>query len=114
MPRPGSRRPAERDLLRFEEANRAWRQFPATAIEYARRQREVTLRQTAYTGLAQAAEQARLDEVHEVPVMAVLESPSLPSRPMSRHLAVLVPVGGVVGALLWLLVVAVRPRPAGS
>jgi uncharacterized protein involved in exopolysaccharide biosynthesis len=99
---------AERDLLRFEEGNRAWRQFPATAIEYARRQREVTLRQTAYTGLAQAAQQARLDEVHEVPVLAVLERPSLPSRPVSRHLAVLVPVGGVAGALLWLVVVALR------
>ncbi len=94
---------AERDLQRFEESNRGWRQSPATMTEYGRRQREVSLRQGAYATLAQAAEQARIDEIHEAPTMAVVEAPSVPARPASRHLAILIPVGAVGGVLVALL-----------
>ncbi len=104
---------AERDLQRYEERNRGWRQSPATVTEYGRRQREVSLRQGAYTTLAQAAEQARLDEVREAPAVSIVEAPSRPVRPVSRHLAILVPVGAMGGVLLALVGVAIQGSVPG-
>lgn len=99
---------AERNLQRFEEGNRGWRQSPSTAIEYGRLQRELSLRQGAYAGLVQAAEQARMEELHSASVMSIVEVPSLPSRPVSRYFAVLVPVAALTGMLLVLLLDHVR------
>src|SRR5690606_31231281 len=54
---------AESDLKSFMEQNRRFDEAPQLRLEAARLQRRVDLRQQVYASLAQAYEQARIEEV---------------------------------------------------
>jgi uncharacterized protein involved in exopolysaccharide biosynthesis len=88
-------RGAENDLLAFLQSNRDFRSSPQLTFLYDRLTRDVTLKQQVYTTLAQAFEQARIDEVRDTPVITVVEDPMLPARadpmPFARAIS-----GGVV------------------
>jgi tyrosine-protein kinase Etk/Wzc len=92
---------AERRLKVFLERNRQFRNSPELSFEHERLQRDVVMRQQVYSSLAQAYEQARIDEVRDIPVITIVEQPTLPVRPNGRGtvarsiLALL--VGSVVG-----------------
>jgi uncharacterized protein involved in exopolysaccharide biosynthesis len=91
---------AEQQLLSFLQRNREYANAPLLAYEYERLQREVMREQTLNTSLAQAFEQARLEEVRNTPVVTVIEPPELPARPDSRLLLVKLLVALVVGTLI--------------
>nr|PZN32424.1 MAG: hypothetical protein DIU80_04850 [Chloroflexota bacterium] len=73
-------REAEAELEAFLRQNRRYDQSAQLQFEYGRLQRQVELRQQVYVTLAQAYEQARIEEVRNTPVISVLESPEGSAR----------------------------------
>lgn len=90
---------AEGALERFLERNRRYTQSPQLTFEAARLQRRVDLRQQVFVSLAQAYEQARIDEVRNTPVITVVDGPEGSAR-ASRGVV----VSGLVGLVLAFLV----------
>lgn len=94
---------AEKRLAEFLSQNRRYEASPELVNEVERLRRQVDLRQQVYTGLAQAREQARLDEVRNTPVFTVLDRPEGSARQVggvipSMFMGLLL---GVVVAALW-------------
>jgi uncharacterized protein involved in exopolysaccharide biosynthesis len=77
---------AESALENFLEANRQFRGSPELTVQQARLQRAVDLRQQLYTSLAQAYEQARIEEVRNTPVVTVVDRPEGSARRNNRLL----------------------------
>jgi uncharacterized protein involved in exopolysaccharide biosynthesis len=71
----GQLRSAEADFERFLERNRTYQASPELTVAAARLQRAVELRQQLYISLAQAYEQARVEEVRQTPQVTVLTEP---------------------------------------
>lgn len=97
-------------LQRFLTRNRDYRNSPELTFQQERLAREVAMRQQIYTGLAQAAEQAKLDEVRDTPVLTIVESPFRPIRPQSQGLVFKTVAGFIVGAGLLFIFALVRSR----
>ncbi|MGH7539627.1 MAG: GNVR domain-containing protein, partial [Gemmatimonadota bacterium] len=92
----------EERLLRFLEQNRRIESSPALQYENERLERQVSLQQEVYTTLAQALEQAKIEEVRDTPVITVVEQPILPAEPDERGLL----LRAILAALFGLLVAA--------
>jgi uncharacterized protein involved in exopolysaccharide biosynthesis len=93
-------RGAEDRLQQFLQRNRDIRNSPDLTFQADRLQREVAMQQQVFTTLAQAYEQAKIEEVRDTPVITVVERPELPVRPDRRGL-----IGkGVLGLLLGLVI----------
>jgi uncharacterized protein involved in exopolysaccharide biosynthesis len=103
---------AENAVARFLERNRAYQGSPALTFELARLERRVDLAQQVYVSLAQAREQAHLDEVRTTPVIGILDAPEGSARPVSRRRLVAVAgvVIGTIMALVWVVVAEVMRR----
>jgi uncharacterized protein involved in exopolysaccharide biosynthesis len=99
---------AEDDLRRFNQRNRDYRNSPELTLEQDRLNRAVTLRQQVYTTLAQAFEQAKIEEVRDTPVITVLQQPEPPVRPDSRQLVLKVIFAVFAGGLIGLLIAMVQ------
>lgn len=101
-----SLRSAEEAQRRFLQVNRSYTTSAELRLEFERLAREVGLQQAVYTTLAQALEQARIEEVRDTPVLSVIDSPRLAARPASRYVIVKTIAGAVAGlvlALAWML-----------
>jgi uncharacterized protein involved in exopolysaccharide biosynthesis len=83
---------AEGVLEEFLERNKSYQSSPQLAFRAARLQRRVDLRQQVFTSLAQAYEQARIDEVRNTPVITVVDRPEGSAEP-SRRLHVVAALG---------------------
>jgi uncharacterized protein involved in exopolysaccharide biosynthesis len=93
-------RGAEDRLQQFLQRNRDIRNSPDLTFQADRLQREVAMQQQVFTTLAQAYEQAKIEEVRDTPVITVVERPELPVRPDRRGL-----IGkGILGLLLGLVI----------
>jgi uncharacterized protein involved in exopolysaccharide biosynthesis len=79
-------RQAEDQLQGFLDRNRQYHESPQLQFQYDRLSREVASRQQVYTSLQQSYEQARIDEVRDIPRVTVIEPAALPARPNSRQL----------------------------
>jgi uncharacterized protein involved in exopolysaccharide biosynthesis len=90
-------RVAEDRLQTFLQRNRVYATAPELRFEEDRLSREVNMRQQLYTSVAQAHEQARMDEVRDTPVITVIAQPNVPARPNPRGLFKWLIVGLVVG-----------------
>jgi uncharacterized protein involved in exopolysaccharide biosynthesis len=66
---------AEEALERFLLQNRRYEAWPELRFEAARLQRRVDLRQQVFTSLAQSYEQARVDEVRNLPILTIIDEP---------------------------------------
>ena len=91
-------RAAEGALQQFMQRNREFQNSPALTVEYQRLQREVSLRESLQTSLAQSYDQARINEVRDTPVVTILEKPILPPLPVPRRLIVKTILGFLFGA----------------
>jgi len=69
---------AEGRLEGFLQVNRDYRNAPRLVFEEDRLARDVAMRQQLYTSLAQAYEQAKLEEVRQTATLTVLQPPILP------------------------------------
>ncbi len=93
-------RAAEDRLQAFLQRNRDTRNSPQLMFQSDRLQRDVTMQQDVYTTLAQAYEQAKIEEVRDTPVITIVQQPELPARPDSRGL-----IGkGILGLLAGLII----------
>jgi uncharacterized protein involved in exopolysaccharide biosynthesis len=90
-------RVAEDRLQGFLQRNRMYESAPDLRFEEDRLSREVLMRQQLYTSVAQAFEQARMDEVRDTPVITVIEQPNVPARPDPRGLLKWLVVGLLFG-----------------
>jgi uncharacterized protein involved in exopolysaccharide biosynthesis len=71
---------AENQLKQFNQENRGFQGSFELQAEHQRLQRRVDLRQQIYLSLAQAYEQARVEELRNTPVITVIDPPTLASR----------------------------------
>lgn len=90
-------RAAEARLQAFLQDNRAYRNAPALTFEEERLKRNVDFRQTIYTAVAQAYEQARVEESRNTPTISIVEPALLPGHEDLRW-------GGLKSGLLGLVV----------
>lgn len=95
---------AEDSLAQFLAQNRKYENSPQLSFEHDRLQRQVTLRQGVFSSLAQAYEQAKIDEVRNTPVITVVVPPEEPAKPDSRNLVLklllAIGIGWMVGVVL--------------
>ena len=91
---------AEDELERFLEANRSYQESPQLRFEAARLERRVLLRQQLHSTLAEAYEQARIDEVRDLPVVTVVDRPEDSARRNPRRLVTTVLLGLFAGLVL--------------
>ncbi|HJQ11884.1 MAG TPA: GNVR domain-containing protein [Gemmatimonadaceae bacterium] len=101
-------RVAENRLQDFSQRNREFGGSPALGFERDRLNREVVMRQQVYTSLAQAYEQAKIDEVRESSLITVLDPPTAPARPNSRGVITRFVSGLVLGAMLGIFIAILR------
>jgi uncharacterized protein involved in exopolysaccharide biosynthesis len=92
-------RAAEDRLQQFLQRNRDIRNSPELTFQADRLQREVAMQQDVYTTLAQAYEQAKIEEVRDTPVITVVQQAEFPVRPDRRGL-VIKSILGLMGGLL--------------
>jgi len=111
---------AERDLRALEDRlqvwlqqNRDYKDSPRLLFEHQRLSNEVILKQGVVTTLAQAFEQARIDEVRDTPVLTVVEDPVVPTRPNSRRIVAKAVLALVFGSGFGVLLTALRERVDG-
>ena len=92
-------RVAEDRLEAFLMTNRQFTSSPDLTFQRDRLQRDVTLKQQVFTSLTQSYEEVRIREVRDTPVITVIETPSVPTRPEPRGRLARVLLGLIVGAL---------------
>jgi uncharacterized protein involved in exopolysaccharide biosynthesis len=80
-------RGAEGALASFLRSNRDYGGSPDLRVEYERLNREVSIDQQLFLTVAQAQEQARVEEERDTPVITVVEPPEVPLSPAPRMLA---------------------------
>jgi uncharacterized protein involved in exopolysaccharide biosynthesis len=93
-------RAAEDRLQQFMQRNRDMRNSPELTFQADRLQREVMMQQQVYTTLAQAYEQAKIEEVRDTPVITIVQQPEMPVRPDRRGLIIKSLLGWVAGLVL--------------
>ncbi|HJP61093.1 MAG TPA: hypothetical protein VJ865_13890 [Gemmatimonadaceae bacterium] len=101
-------RGAENRLQDFSQRNREFGGSPALGFERDRLNREVVMRQQIYTSLAQAYEQAKIDEVRESSLITVLDPPTPPARPNPRGVVTRFLSGLILGAMLGIFIAILR------
>lgn len=94
----------ENRLQSFFEMNRDIGTSPLLRFRQDRLQREVDIRQAVVSALAQNFEQARIDEVRDIPVITIVEEPEVPALPDPRMLLLRGVLALVAGAMLGALI----------
>lgn len=92
-------REAEDDLKNFLTANRSYSTSPELQFEHDRLQRAVGMHQDLVTSLMQAYESARIEEVRNTPVIAVIEAPRIPAVRDPKGRIMIGVMGLIVGGM---------------
>lgn len=97
-------RNAEESLETFLVQNRDFAVSPTLQLEHSRLVRAVDMRQALYTQLAAALDQAKIEEVRNLPVITVLAPPEAPLIPESkkgvRKVLFALIIGTIIGAMI--------------
>lgn len=101
-------RQAESAIERFHTENRRYRESPQLIVEAQRLQRRVDHHQQVYTTLAQAYEQARVEEVRNTPVITVVDPPRPPAERTAPNFVLNAALGLLLGLLVAFGAVVVR------
>jgi len=89
------------DLLQsFLDENRQFANSPQLTFAHDRLQRRVAMRQELFTAMAQAYEQARIDEVRNTPVITIIDQPEAPALPDPRGRLLKLVLGVVLGLMV--------------
>ncbi len=105
-------RRAEMEIASFLESNRQYRMSPQLTLEYARLQRQLDMRNQLYMSMLQGFEQARIEEVRDLPVITVIEPPELPIGPDARGGVRRTLIGLLIGLVLGCAIAFMRDRMA--
>jgi uncharacterized protein involved in exopolysaccharide biosynthesis len=103
---------AEDRLESFLTENRGFANSPQLQFAHDRLVRVVQARQQVYQGLLLSFEDARIDEVRNTPVIAMVEHPAAPARPDSRRIAVNVVLALLLGLALAVMLIVARTAAA--
>ena len=90
----------EDSLKAFLVENRQVANSPQLTFENDRLQRQVVMRQELVTALAEAYEQARIDEVRNTPVITVIDQPEPPALPDRRGRLLKLLLGVILGMMV--------------
>lgn len=101
-------RVAEENLQSFLTENREFRSSPGLQLEFDRLNRTVGMRQQLYNVLAQSYEQAKIEEVRDLPVITVVEPPEMPVGPNPRGGVRKTLIGIVIGMAIGMLIAFAR------
>jgi uncharacterized protein involved in exopolysaccharide biosynthesis len=101
---------AEDRVRSFRDANREYGRAPNLVLENARLNRDVNLRQELVTGLSQAYEQARIEEVRDMPAITVFEPPDLPTSPDATYGLRNTLFAAIGGILVGIILAFIRER----
>ena len=104
----GELRAAEARLEQFLETNREYRLSPKLTLQQDRLSRDVSLRQQVYNSLAQSYEQAKIEEVRDLPVITTISEPEVPVLPDPRGLLLRTLFALVAGAGIGLAIGFIR------
>ncbi|MCM2271731.1 MAG: hypothetical protein NDJ18_04140 [candidate division Zixibacteria bacterium] len=107
---------AEDELESYQASNRNWLEgsSPDLLKTIARLQREVEIQNKKYLYLTQEYEIAKLDAQKDVPIVRVLDSPSLPVEKSSPKRALIILTMGMLAALLSSFGVVLRELAKGA
>jgi uncharacterized protein involved in exopolysaccharide biosynthesis len=105
---------AENNLQAFLTENRDIRSSPTLLLENDRLQRAVNSRQSLYNALATSYEQAKIEEVRDLPVITVLEPPELPIQPDPRGGRRKTMIGVLAGLVFGIVLAFVLDRLAAN
>jgi uncharacterized protein involved in exopolysaccharide biosynthesis len=83
----------------FLEENRQFGNSSQLTFQHDRLQRKVGMRQEVVTAMAQAYEQARIEEVRNTPVVTVIDEPEVPALPEPRGRGLKLLLGAMLGTL---------------
>jgi uncharacterized protein involved in exopolysaccharide biosynthesis len=103
---------AEEQQSNFLQNNREYGSSPVLQLENDRLLRVVRMRQQIYTGMAQSLEQAKIEEVRDLPTISVIDPPEAalsPERPLAIRRTFL---GLIAGLLLGIVLAFLRERGA--
>jgi uncharacterized protein involved in exopolysaccharide biosynthesis len=89
----------EDSLRAFLDENRQFGNSSQLTFQHDRLQRKVGMRQEVVTAMAQAYEQARIEEVRNTPVVTVIDEPEVPALPEPRGRARKLLLGAMLGTL---------------
>lgn len=98
-------RAAEERVREFYARNRDFSGSPDLKLAVERLERDVSMRQEVYSTVAQAYEQARIEEVRDTPVLTVIQAPFAPARPEPSGIVGKAAIGLIVGLGLGALAV---------
>jgi uncharacterized protein involved in exopolysaccharide biosynthesis len=90
----------EDSLKAFLDDNRQFGNSPHLQFEHDRLERRVIMRQELVSAMAQAYEQARIDQVRNTPVITVIDQPDPPETPDPRGRLATLMLGAILGILL--------------
>jgi uncharacterized protein involved in exopolysaccharide biosynthesis len=96
----GELQTAERRLQEFLLRNRAYANSPELLFQHDRLQRTVSLRQRVVESHLESLERAKVDEVRNTPVIAIIDPPLASRLPDPRGGATRFVLGAVLGALV--------------
>ena len=97
-------RAAEDRLKSFYEQNRSWAQSPALQYRLGQLQRQVDIEKEVYLTLRRDLENARIDEVNDLPLISVIDV-AVPSRERKPRRA-LIAIGAVLTGIVMSLAYA--------
>jgi uncharacterized protein involved in exopolysaccharide biosynthesis len=89
----------EDSLRAFLDENRQFGNSSQLTFQHDRLQRRVGMRQELVTGMAQAFEQARIEEVRNTPVVTVIDEPEVPALPEPRGRVLKLLLGAILGTM---------------
>jgi uncharacterized protein involved in exopolysaccharide biosynthesis len=101
---------AESQMSNFLQTNRDYSSSPVLSMEYDRLQRAVRMRQQIYTAVAQSYEQAKIEEIRELPTVLIIDPPEAalnPERPIAIRRTLL---GLIAGLFAGIVLAFVRER----
>lgn len=105
-------RQAESQLSSFLQTNRDYSSSPVLRMEFDRLQRAVRMRQQVYSAVAQSYEQAKVEEVRDLPTVLVIDEPEArrsSERPIALRRTLL---GLIAGLFVGIVLAFVRERAA--
>jgi uncharacterized protein involved in exopolysaccharide biosynthesis len=106
---------AEDSLRAFAEANRgSLLTAPQLLVRQQRLNRSVSLHEQVYASLAQALEQAKLDEIRDAPLITVVEQPSLAPVPDPRGTIIKTLLAFLVGCFAGAVLAIIRQAIASN
>ena len=103
---------AERQLSAFLQTNRDYAGSPMLQMEFDRLQRAVRMRQQIYTAMARSLEDAKIEEVRDLPTVLIIDQPEAGLEPLRPPVVRRTLLGLIAGLFVGIVLAFLRERAA--